>query len=40
MFVIGVLLGLACGLIAMAIVGTYYQAKINDLKLKHKIWEE
>jgi hypothetical protein len=37
---IGFLLGLACGLIAMAIVGTYYQVKINDLKLKYKIWEE
>ena len=37
---IGFLLGLACGLIDMAIVGTYYQVKINDLKLRHKIWEE
>lgn len=37
---IGFLFGLACGLLAMCIVGMYYQVKINDLKLRHKIWEE
>ena len=37
---IGFLLGAACGLIAITIVGAYYESKINYLKLKHKIWEE
>lgn len=40
MFIIGFLLGLACGLLAMCIVGMYYSVKINDLKLKYKIWSE
>ena len=40
MLVTGFLFGLACGLLAMCIVGTYYTVKINDLKLKYKIWEE
>ena len=39
-FIIGFLFGLALGLVAMCIVGMYYTAKINDLKLRHKIWEE
>ena len=39
-FLFGFLFGLACGLIAMCIVGIYYSVKINDLKLKYKIWEE
>lgn len=37
---IGFLLGLACGLLSMAVVGVYYETKISNLKLKHKIWEE
>lgn len=40
MFIIGFLFGLACGLLAMCIVGMYYSVKINDLKLKYKIWKE